>query len=466
MRRWCLGVILAVTWAACSSSNNSNDQTSSVDGGSSVTNPPPISNKPVTIAFLEHNNPAYGQANAAAFDTYRATHPNVTIKVTTVDYASLTATLLADLKNDRLTADLLQVPGNWVCSFTANLTDVPASVITLDMAKTTFFTPQVEGTTCQGVFKALPIEYNLEYGGAVLNLDKYTARFPGKTPAWSDWKSFLADAAGLAEFDPAGMPRANGLDIDPNWPGAIVYIFLAAIRQRGADYWTANKDAFDLTTPAAHDAFNDIVSWIVTDKVMSLSVIPNDPATFVATRLAQGATGYGWNDPTRPLSNMGYFGSWGLAAVQGQLPPALKNTRFDYVALPPMVGTQHKFVTYGGWSFAVPKTSKNQTVAWDIARSIALDPAMMKQWQAITDSLPALRVNGSPDAAATNPLLAKVQPLLEVGEYIGHMPAPAIQIMEGAIQSNVFAVVRGTKNADQALADMQKMTNDALAQNK
>src|SRR5205085_118557 len=129
-----------------------------------------------------------------------------------------------------------------------------------------------------------------------------------------------------------------------------LHIFLASILQRGSQYWAPDHNSFDLSTPAAHEAVADIVNWIVNDKVMSLSLVPPGDG-FVGTRLAHGTTGYGWNDPLRPLSAMGYVGSWGLAFVKSELPPQMAATRYAYVALPPMVGTQHKFVSYGGWAF-------------------------------------------------------------------------------------------------------------------
>jgi multiple sugar transport system substrate-binding protein len=470
MRRWrcTTGLTVAVAMALAGSGiAGCEDDDPEVAAGTGADGGPPISPAvPVTIAFLQHGNPSYDVANGAAFRAYEKAHPNVTITTTTIEYASLTATLLTDLKNDRLTADLVQIPGNWVCSFDANVVPVPPEVVTLDAAKGLFFDAPLAGATCKGALKGVPIEYNLEYGGVVVNVDKYQAKFPGKTPSWVDWKSFIAEAAQLAEFDTDGSPRANGLDIDPSWPGPAVYIFLAAILQRDGHYWSAAGDNFDLDTPEAHAALADIVSWVVNDKVMSMSLIPNNPDGFVGTRLAQGATGYGWNDPGRPLSVMGYLGSWGLAVVKHLLPADRQQVNYGYYALPPMVGTQHRFITYGGWVFAVPKTGKNQAVAWDIVKSLALDPAAMKQWSATVSSLPALRVNGSAEAAATDPLLAKVQPLLENGDFIGSMPAGAIQDMEGAILSNIFAVVRGTKTVDKALVDIQTTTNAAFARNR
>jgi ABC-type glycerol-3-phosphate transport system substrate-binding protein len=303
----------------------------------------------------------------------------------------------------------------------------------------------------------------LDYGGAVVNLDKFEQRFPGRQPGWSDWRAFITDAATLVERGMDGTPTVNGLDIDPNWAGGVEHLFFASILQRGSDYWAPDHKSFDLNTSAAREALADIVSWIVNDKVMYLSLVsPSDG--FVGTRLAHGTTGYGGNDPLSPLSAMGYMGTWGLAFAQQNLPPARANTRFTYVSLPPIVGTQHKFVSYGGWAFAVPKSSKNQRVAWDIAKSLALDPAAMKQWSATTTTLPALRANASKEAAATDPILAQIQPLFEVGQYIGFIPAAAHQIMEAAIASNIFAVVRGDKTADAALADMQTAINMAIAQ--
>jgi multiple sugar transport system substrate-binding protein len=286
MRRWLLigGTLAAALATGCGSGSDSGQPAG--DAGT----PPVAPQTQVTIAFLQHGNPDYDTANGAAFRAYERAHPNVTIQTTTVEFETLTATLLADLKNDRLNADLLQVPGNWVCSFAANLADVPAEVVTMAAAQTVFFDAPLKGGTCAGVMKGVPVEYNLEYGGVVVNVDKFRARFPGRTPAWVDWTSFIADAAALAEFDGA-TPKANGLDIDPNWPGPVVYIFFAQILQRGGQYWAPSGDRLDLMTQAARDAVTDMTNWITRDKVMSLSLIPDRPDIFVATRLARGATG-------------------------------------------------------------------------------------------------------------------------------------------------------------------------------
>jgi multiple sugar transport system substrate-binding protein len=445
MRRLWLGM-LAPMAVACS-------------GGSSAT-----SDGPVTISMLQHDNPAYRMADGVAFADYMATHANVTITTTSIDYASLTSKLLADLKSDNLGVDLVRIPPSWVCSFADHLAEVPADVITPADAQSAFFAAPLSGSTCNGHLMGLPMEYNLEYGGVVVNIDKYQAKHPGQTPSWADWNAFLADAQALTEKDDNGKPAANGLDIDPSWPQPAKHIFFSQILQRGGDYWSPTKDAFDFSTPAAKDSLTEMVRWVMGQQVMSSSLIP-DKNTFVTTRLATGATGYGWNDPAKPLSVMGYVGTWGLTDTMGQMPKGAA-TKYDFVTLPPMVGTEHKFVQNSGWALAVPKTSRNQKAAWDVVKSLALSPQAMQKWGATTGSLPALRANGTPEAAAANPLLAKVQPLLDKGQWVGYIPAAAIETVEGAIVSNFFDAANGKKSIDQALADMQQAANKALSDNR
>jgi multiple sugar transport system substrate-binding protein len=407
---------------------------------------------PVTIRFLRHDNPNYRKADAVFFAEYMAAHPEVTIMDTTVPFGTLTATLIGDLRRDQFAFDLVLIPPSRVCSFASNLTDVPADVITLADAQKALFTAPLAGSTCAGKLKGLPIEFNLEYGGVVVNVDKYQAKFPGKTPGWTDWKSFLAEAAALTEYD-AGNPKANGLDLAPPKRE----IFLSQILQRGGRYWSAAGDRFNFSTPQAREALIDMVSWVTEHRVMFLSLIP-DKNTHVTTRLASGATGYGWSDPARPLSVMGYLGTAGVPSTVAQLPPGAP-WHYDHYPVPPMVGTEHRFAQDSGWAFAVPRTSANPKVAWDIARSLALSPEAMRRWSAVTGALPALRANATPGGDWPG---SRLQPLLEHGQWMGYVPVGAIDTVAGAIQGNFFHVVAGRKDVDQALLDMQQTANAAI----
>ena len=135
-----------------------------------------------------------------------------------------------------------------------------------------------------------------------------------------------------------------------------------------------------------------------------------------------------------------------------------------------MVGNEHKFVQNSGFAFVVPKTSKNAKAAWAIAKAMALSPEAMRKWAATAGSLPALKVNGTPQAAASDPQLAKVQPLLEKGQWVGYIPSAGLETIEGILVSNYFDAVKGEANGGKsitkALDDMQTAANAELAKHR
>ena len=419
------------------------------------------------VTMWRHDNASYRRADDDAFADYMKLHPNVLIAPTTVDWWTYTTALTADLSRNQFGFDLLLVPPSVVCTYANNLADVPAEVATVADAQNTFFPQPLAGSTCGGKLKALPVEYNLEYGGVIVNLDKWQAKFPDRAPGWQTWDAFIADAAALSEFDAEGKPCANGLDIDPDWPEPARHLLLSQILQRGGSYWAKTGDTglFDFDTQEARDSLTAMVEWVTKYRIMSPTLIPTKN-TFVTVRLAKGATDFGCSgDLTKPLSAMGYAGTWAVPDVMSQL-PAGSTTRFEFFRLPPMVGTEHKFVQNSGFAFAVPLTSKHPKEAWDIAKSIALSQAAMKTWAKTAGTLPALRANGTPEAAADSPLLAKVQPLLAQGQWMGYIPAASTAEVLGAMVTNYFDAVKGAKTVDQALKDMQATANMAIMQHR
>jgi multiple sugar transport system substrate-binding protein len=440
--------------------------------------PPPSGNEKVTIKYLRHDNPPYAKADDEFLVDYKAAKPNVTVEVTTVRYPTLTSTLLAELKTDKLAADLVIVPPSWVCGFADNVQDVPEDVISLSAAQTAYFAAPLAGSICNGKLKGLPTEYNLEYGGAVVNMTKYEAKYgAGSKPSWTTWAGFIQSASELTEYadDARTMPRANGLDIDNGWPQPVKHIFLSLILQNGGKYWDGTGDIFDaskghtfnFTNEAGIKSLTAMVDWVANKKVMFPKELVPAMNTFVTVRLASGAAGYGWNDAAKPLSVMGYAGTWALANTVGQL-AATNMTKYDFVALPPMVeGSDHKFIQNSGFSFVVPKTSKNAKAAWAIAKAMALSPEAMRKWAATAGSLPALKVNGTVEMAAQDPQLTKVQPLLAKGQWVGYIPAAGLETIEGILVSNYFDAVKGEANGGKtvmkALQDMQTAANAELA---
>src|SRR5688572_24190596 len=129
--------------------------------------------KPVTLTYYRHDDVAIAAADKFAFDAYKKLHPNVTFDEKVVNYNALLSLLEADFATGALKADLINMPPSYACGYAARLTPIPATTITPEQARETFLAAPLEGATCGGTLVGLPREYNLEYGGILVNMKRY-----------------------------------------------------------------------------------------------------------------------------------------------------------------------------------------------------------------------------------------------------------------------------------------------------
>jgi ABC-type glycerol-3-phosphate transport system substrate-binding protein len=102
----------------------------------------------------------------------------------------------------------------------------------------------------------MPQEFNLEYGGALVNRAKFTDAKVAYPPTWTTIGQVVDDGAKLAVFDSSGAATTNGflfLGTD-----SLPVLFLAGILQNGGDYWNDDHSALVFSTPAAHAS----ISWM------------------------------------------------------------------------------------------------------------------------------------------------------------------------------------------------------------
>ena len=194
-----------------------------------------------------------------------------------------------------------------------------------------------------------------------------------------------------------------------------------------------------------------MVNWVTVDKVMFRSLVP-DQNTHVTTRLAAGATGYGWSDPAKPLSVMGYVGTAGRPQHGWPSCPPAASWRFDFFPLPPMVGTEHKFVQDSGWAFAVPRTSTtpggglgHRPLAGPVARGHAQMVGHHRR-----HARPAGE-RGQPSMPARTRRWPRCSRCWNTAAGWATSRSGAFETVVGAFVTNFFAAVAGTKTIDQAL---------------
>jgi multiple sugar transport system substrate-binding protein len=221
--------------------------------------------------------------------------------------------------------------------------------------------------------------------------------------------------------------------------------FLAGIKQRGGDYWNADRTGFTFNTPEARAQ----LQWMV-DVVKAGAVDPvvfNDSTNFVIDAFFQGKVG------------IGYIGTWAIAEGQANFPDFADE--WDYVYLPAVQGDP-VFVADSGWGLTVSPNSKHQDVAWDFVKFVTADPKNAAQWNVASGTIPAMpAVAESAEIAAVMPWVPKALDILPYGEYLGNMPDRDL-VMYEIIYPHILNALQDVETVDQALEAIDTEANSTF----
>jgi ABC-type glycerol-3-phosphate transport system substrate-binding protein len=416
----------------------------------------------VTLTYYRHDDVAVAAADNQALAAYAAAHPTVKIEVKVFNYNTLLGLLESELKGGTTRADLINMPPSYACGYAAQLATLPASVITPEQAAARFLEAPLQGVTCGAELKGLPREYNLEYGGILVNMTRYRAKLPGRSPAqWQTWADVVSDAKALTEYDENGNVKVAGLDFRHRAP--VKHILLALIvQQQGQSFWTADRRGFQFDTAETRAA----VQWFVDAAQTHRYLDPKQPAS---------VTGPWALALVNDRAAMVYTGTWGHAIAVEAARTQGKTLELAYFRHPPFFGTEHVFVQNSGWSLVVPRSSPHQERALEVVRSLTTDPPMVREWNRLAGSISPLQVHATTEALASDPVLSPIQPLLAKGQWMGYLPPVPLTDTRDSMYNNVTDAMRGTRTranveqpftVDDAVRALHQECNTILSQNQ
>jgi multiple sugar transport system substrate-binding protein len=399
-------------------------------------------NEKVTLRLWSHASTSFNAGYDALIAAYQAEHPNVTIQRESFDYELYLQTLQTAMPAGE-EADILQLFGTWTSQYYERLASVPEKVITVAEAEKTFYAAPIGGFIVDGKLYGFPQEFNCEYGGVLVNKTMFAAAGIPFPPAWKTMDDVLADAMKMVKNDDTGMMSVAGFHFTSADP--ISASFLAGIKQRGGDYWNADRTGFTFDTPEAKAQ----VEWMVNAVKMGVvdPVVFNDSTNFVIDAFFTNKVA------------IGYIGAWAIAEGRANYPDF--TDEWDYIYLPPIQG-KGVFVADSGWGLTVSPNSKHQDVAWDFAKFATTVPANALQFNIASGTIPALPdVAKSPEIAKEMPWVAKALDILPNGEYLGNMPDRDL-VMYEIIYPRILEVLQGVATVDDTLKTIDTEANSTF----
>ena len=149
------------------------------------------------------------------------------------------------------------------------------------------------------------------------------------------------------------------------------------------------------------------------------------------------------------------LGSW----YAGDAKLAYPDLKFDYVALPPMMGTQYKFASVGGWGYVVGKSTQHPEIAWKLAAFLGADQANVLSFNSTSATIPAMKsVAADPRLLEKAPFIAAVLPILDAGQYQGNL-TDSDQLSYEIIYPTILDAIQGNITAEEAAQSINQAAN-------
>lgn len=434
-------IVLSLLLAACGGSPTAVED-GAVEG---VTAPADqTSGEKIEIRVWGHQAPAFNEADQKIFDAFIKENPNVTIKYETFPWDVFIQTIQTSLPAGN-TADVILIPGGYTCRYAAGgqLLEVPADVITLEEAQEIFYAAPLGGQTCDGKLYGFPAEYNIEYGGAYVNPALFEAGGVAYPPQWATWDDVVADAKKLTTLGSDGVMTIAGMHYT-NSDQLFTY-FLAGILEQGANYLADDGRHFQFNSPEAIATIQKLMDMAQMDGVVD-PIIFNADSEWVGDSFAQGHNA------------IGVLGSW----YAGDAKLAYPDLKFDYVPLPPMMSSEHRFASVGGWGYVVGKSTQHPEIAWKLAEFLGANQDNVLLFNSVSATIPAMKlVAADPSYVESVPFAKAVLPILDVGQYQGNLTDPDLLAYE-IVYPTILDAIQGNLTAEEAANAIHEAANEMV----
>jgi multiple sugar transport system substrate-binding protein len=259
-------------------------------------------------------------------------------------------------------------------------------------------------------------------------------------PKWENWDAVVEDAKKMTKFGDDDVMTVAGMHYT-NSDQLFTY-FLAGILEQGGNYFAEDGKHFNFNSPEAVATIQKLMDMAQVDKIVD-PIIFNQDSEWVGDSFAQGHTA------------IGVLGSWYVGDAKLSYP----DLEFDYVSLPPMMGSDHNFVSVGGWGYVVGKNTQYPELAWELASFMGADPANALLFNTTSATIPGMKaIAEDPAYLEAAPFASAVIPILGKGAYQGNL-TDSDQLTYEIIYPTILDAIQGNLTAEEAANSIHEAAN-------
>jgi len=396
----------------------------------------------IRVEFWGHVNEAWNNSHREMIAKFNASQSRIEVVPTFFPYDDFEAKIQTSLMSRGGGADLYEIWGGWGLDFVESgaLSQVPDDLIA-DLLSDCY-EPVLGAFKGGGRYYGVPVEFNNEYGGMLVNKKEFNRL---GIPYPSTWDEII-NTARRTTVRSGNVFTMRGLDFTTD--DTLTTTFLSMILSKGGEYWVNGR--FKLTTPEAQEALQKLVDYVLVDRLTN-----TDSATSAQGEEIDGAHFLGQNN-----AMMVPRGPWVIAMLDEEYGKQY-GVDFDFIKFP-FYGPIKAFPAETGWSMCVPKDTKVAEAAWEYVRFFLKAENLMQHNINCAQLPPRKSVVANPEFARQLPYMEPLLDILQYGRFIGPFNTDVLKISLRNVYVSLCERDGTYANVAAALAALENQLNTDL----
>ena len=402
-----------------------------------------VSTEKTIVQFWGHINEAWNNSHREAIARFNASQNAIEVTASFFPYDIFEAKSRTSFEAGSQRADVLEIWGGWGLDFVSMgaLQAVPDYLVS-GLIEDCYEPVLGAFKGDDGHLYGIPVEYNIEYGGMLVNKKRFEDLGLKYPETWEE----IIDTARKTTIYSQGIWTMRGFDFTTD--DTLTTTFLSMILSLGGEYLVNGK--FSFVTPEAEKALVTLVDYVKIDKLTNL-----DSATEALGPDIDGAHFIGMDE-----AMMVPRGPWAIAVIEEEYGKTY-GVDFDYIKFP-FYGTIRAFPAETGWSMCVPKGNEAGEAAWRYVEFFFEHDNLMQHNISCAQVPPRKSVVMDPNYALQMPYMAPLLDVLEYGRFIGPFNT---DVLKFALRSTFLSLCSDDgrfASAREALAALENQLNTGL----
>ena len=390
-----------------------------------------------TITLWSHIDVNWNPAQDKMIADFEAANPDIKVVRESFPYDEFESKTQTSLLSKEGGADVYQLWGGWAIDYSKTGAFAPVPDAYMAKVKEDSYEPVLGSFGYNGKYYGVPLEYNIEYGGPLVNTPKFKELGIQYPTTWDE----MINIAKKNSSSSGAVYNLRGLDF-VGWD-TLPYTWLSMILSSGGSYMEGDK--FNFNNPTGVATMQKLVDYVTVDKMTNLDGLTNASETEPYQKLFTSAE-----------ELMVPRGPW--VVPEGINVDGLKYGQdFEYVSMP-FYGPKKLFAAETGWGLAVNASSKKQEAAWKFVE-FWTDPSRVLQYDIACGMVPASKTAANnPELVKAMPYMAPLVKVLDGGRFIGYFNTDKLK---ENVKATFIDIVNNKTPVAEALGKLDSTMNAA-----